>query len=458
MFFVKEQEMIVNLTDMLIDELWNIMKTNISDNIIHKTKMCLLDYLGVTLAGAQMQREKADRLLSYSGTNSYDSLVIGFSRKTDILNSIFINGLSSHIADFDDGANSGIIHLGSPIISAILPVAEKERIAADRVILGIVVGYEAALRIAEVIQPYHKKLGYHATGTCGTIGAAIGLSTALSFEKAEIKNALSAAAISAGGLLKALEDGSDLKAFNVARASVIGYISSNMAKAGFLGPNDVLSGKTGFLELFTGREGVTHFEFGYSKPYAVEKVYFKPYAACRYCHPAIEAAIKIRPKIKFAYDNIKEVNVKTYVWAVAKHDHADIQGITSAKMSIPYSVAVALYSGKADIEEFEIDRIKNSDVLSLAKKVKVAADDELTSLFPQKSAAIVELVTNDGASFVERVDYPKGEPENPLSEEEIKDKFMALAMYGNKTKEEAEKIIECVWDLENRLGDLFDLL
>ena len=449
--------MIDNLTELFLDQIFEMSKLDLMPSLVIQAKKCMLDYLGATFAGSEIQKNKLMKLLDLITSENEEVSVIGFNRKSDLKSAVFLNGLSSHVADFDDGANSGIIHIGSPVFSTLIPLAEKEHISPERFLRGVIVGYETSLRLANSIQPSHKKLGYHATGTCGTIGSSIAACVSLNFSKVEMKNAFSSAIVAASGTLKVLEDGSELKPYNVGRASLVGFLSAIMGRAGFAGPDDVLLGDNGFFSMMTKSFEVSHLKKR-KDTYAIEKVYFKPYAACRYCHPAIEAAIKIRPKIKFAYDNIKEVNVKTYVWAVAKHDHADIQGITSAKMSIPYSVAVALYSGKADIEEFEIDRIKNSDVLSLAKKVKVAADDELTSLFPQKSAAIVELVTNDGASFVERVDYPKGEPENPLSEEEIKDKFMTLAMYGNKTKEEAEKIIECVWDLENRLGDLFDLL
>jgi len=144
--------------------------------------------------------------------------------------------------------------------------------------------------------------------------------------------------------------------------------------------------------------------------------------------------------------------------AVGKHDHTDIFGVSSAKMSTPYSVAVALATGKAGIEEFSIEGINDSEISSLTKKVAVCADEELTALFPEQCAAIVEVTTNDGICRTERVDVPKGEPENPLSDDELKEKFVSLATYGNKSKEEDQEIIQIVWNLEEELHNLFRLL
>ena len=157
-------------------------------------------------------------------------------------------------------------------------------------------------------------------------------------------------------------------------------------------------------------------------------------------------------------DDIKGIKVTTYQGVLGKHDHTEICGFSSAKMSIPYSVAVTFATGKAGIEEFTTEYINDSSIASLARKVVIYSDDQITALVPQKRAAIVEITTYEGNCYTERVDFPKGEPENPLSDDEIKEKFMSLAACGNKSKEEGSKIIQIVWNLEKELHNLFRLL
>ena len=127
-------------------------------------------------------------------------------------------------------------------------------------------------------------------------------------------------------------------------------------------------------------------------------------------------------------------------------------------MSIPYSVAVSLIKEKSFIDEYTDEAISDNMVLSLANKVNVFEDYNINDLVPNKRPAIVEIKTKNGENYKERVDFPKGEPENPLTKEEIESKFISLATYGNKTYSEAEKIIECVWDIENKIDELFQLL
>ncbi|MFC2087939.1 MmgE/PrpD family protein, partial [Bacteroidota bacterium] len=413
-------------------------------------------YLGCTFAGARMLKEKGNKLLNFLGEIHGNSSIIGFNKKASIESAVFLNGLSAHIAELDDGVISGIVHPGSPIFSALLPVAEKEKVKDSDLITGIITGYEAAVRIADAIQPSHKKRGYHATATCGTIGAALGITAMLDFSKSQMKDALSSASVSAHGTLKVLEDSSELKPYNVGQAALSGLLSVSMAKAGFKGSDDPLSGNSGFFSMMADQYDLTYLKN--TGTFGIERVYYKPYAACRYCHPAIEAALKLRFTHSINLEKIKTINVATYHLAVANHDHTTINGISSAKMSIPYSVAVALMSGKAGINEFSNENINNSDISSLTQKISINSDDQLSALFPKKSAAIVEIITDDGFIYKERVDNPKGEPENPLSDDEIKEKFITLSTYGNKSNEESQEIIRIVRRLENELHKLFSLL
>jgi len=450
--------MSVNLSDQFVDDLFELCEVGFPDAVVHQAKRCLLDYLGSTLAGAQLMQAKGEKLLDHFGTFCGDASVIGFGRKIGAENAAFVNGLSSHVAELDDGVISGIVHPGSPVLSALLPVAEKEKVKGDALLKGIIFGYEVSTRIADAIQPSHKKRGYHATGTCGSIGAALGIAAMLDFSKSQMKDVLSAVAVSAHGTPNMLEDDSELKPYNVAQAAICAVLAASMGRAGFKGPNDVFSGKTGFFSIMADELDEDQLRPKEGDTFAVERVYVKPYAACRYCHPAIDAALKIRTEQSLRPEMVEFVKVATYELAVSKHDHSVVNNISSAKMSIPYSTAVALVVGKAGIGEYSDECITNPEIAALAKKVIVRADDDLTALFPRYSAALVEIKTVHGKCFIERIDSPKGEAEFPLSDLEMEEKCVSLAMYAGKSEGESQKIIKTVWNLENELPNLFELL
>ncbi len=448
-----------NITDRFIEDLFDITRFVYSESVILQAKRCLLDYLGATFAGAAMLKEKGERFINCFGSSQSNATAIGFNRKTDIKTAALMNGISAHIAELDDGERFGMLHPGAPVISALLPLAEVEKLNSQNLLKGIITGYEAAIRMARALQPSLKDRGYHATGVCGTIGSAMGLAATLNFTKSQMKNTLSAAATGASGILKVIEEGSELKPLNSGQAALSGLIAAFIARAGFQGPTDILSGERGFLTITSSSCDLTQLKKNKKDPLGIENVYMKPYAACRHCHPPIEAALKIRSDTKVKPEIIKEIKIFTYKWAVALHDHTKIDGVSSAKMSTPYSVAAVLVTGKAGLHEFEIDKTRDIQILSLAQKVKVYSDEKLTSLVPRKRSAIVEITTNDNNLYIEKVDLPKGEPERPLSERELKEKFLSLAIYGGKSKNQANAIIRHIWNLDDdNLNALFPLL
>jgi 2-methylcitrate dehydratase PrpD len=280
----------------------------------------------------------------------------------------------------------------------------------------------------------------------------------LNFTKEQIKNTLSVAATSASGLLKVIKNNSEIKPYNVGIAAQNALNSVLLVKSGFEGPNDILDGEKGFLSVFTGKYDEEQLFRTENEKSLIMGIYMKPYAACRHCHAPIEAAIRLKTKYNLNEKEIKSINTKTYRWAVEGHDHTEITGINSAKMSIPYSVAIALITGKAGIQEFIPDLIKNENVMALTQKVKVFSDDNLTALAPQKRAAIVEIITTSGDSLNERIDYPKGEPETPMSLEDIEEKFFSLLSFANIDRTISEDIMKYVWNIETYLNKLLQII
>lgn len=433
----------MNISDQLIDLICGIKYENISDAALAKLRVCLVDSLGVTIAGAIDLNGKESGLLQLLDDGSKVISPIGIPQKTSLANAILINGLSSHFLELDDGVRYGVIHPSAPLFSALIPIAVVKSVSWEQFVLGAICGYETSIRLASAMQPSHYSRGHHPTATCCTLGVAVGIAVMLGYSKEIIKDAFSAACISAAGSLKVLEDVSELKPYNCAKASLMGYYAAMMAGAGFKGPHDPLGGETGFLRMMADSYDEGRL-LNWDGIFAVEKVYLKPYASCRHTHPEIEAAFTIRQQDGFDADKICDIKVTTYKGVLGKHDFNTVYGESSARMSIPYSLAVALCTGKAGIEEFTDKYIHDPLVQKLTKMVVIEGDENLSKLVPDKRVAVVIVQQENGKVFMSRVEYPKGEPENPLSEDELFAKFLSMTDHAQVGGNQSEKLFQMV--------------
>lgn len=438
----------MNLTDRLIDLVFGIRYEDITDKALEKLRVCLTDTLGVAMAGAADLKVKEERLLNLIDDGSQLVAPIGMSQKTSLAHAILVNGLSAHFLELDDGVRYGVIHPSAPLFSALIPVATVKGVSWEQFVLGAICGYETSIRLASAMQPSHYARGYHPTATCCTLGVAVGIAVMLGYSKAEVKDAFSAACISAAGSLKVLENVSELKPYNCAKASLMGYYAAMMAKVGFKGPEDSLSGETGFLRMMSDTYDEDRL-LVWDGTYAIEKVYLKPYASCRHTHPEIEAAFVIRQEEGFDVKEISAIRVRTYKGVIGKHDFNTVYGESSARMSIPYSLAVALVTGKAGIAEFTEEYLKNPLIQRLTKMAVIEGDEELSRLVPDKRVSIVTVEQTDGKSFVKRVEYPKGEPENPLSEDELLAKFFSMTEHAGMNRGRALQLFQVVMNEKN---------
>lgn len=412
-----------NITNIFISGL--VKKSQeIPYDVIQQARKVLLDYLGVLIGGKKYLKEKHYKLI------------------TSAPSEIFLDGFAAHVLELDDGHRHGMIHLGASIVSAVLDVAKKENLKSDDVLRGIVMGYEVAVRCARAIQPGHKERGYHVSGTCGTIGAAMGIAFACGFTNEQIKSTLACAVSSAAGVLEIQEQASEMKPFNVGRAAMAGMVAAQVGKLAMLGPDDILGGKRGFLAALTNTpkpEFLTDFS---NNDYAIMGIYQKVHAACRHCHPAIDATLDMRNDLELKLEQIDHIEVRTYKLAVGSHDHIDIMGVSSAKLSTPYAVALAIVKGSAGYADYNEANLDDYSIKLITRKVKVIEDENLTLQSPAIRGAKVTIYLKDGKVYEAPCLYPKGEPEHPLTKEELELKFRGLAMYGGLTKTECDEVIE----------------
>lgn len=449
--------MTTNLTSRFILGLDELVGADDYDLATQKAKESLVDFLGCAALGHMLCKEQSADVLNIYGQVGGQSALIGMGRATSPHMAALLNGMHAHATELDDGHRFAMMHAGAPVVAALLAVAPAFHMTGAQLLRGIVVGHEAAIRLGGAIQPGHKLKGYHATATCGTVGAALGIAYAMDYTPEQKLAALTAAVTDAAGVLTVMDNTSTLKPYNVGRAAAAGVDAALVAHAGYSGSQDPLGGKRGFLLVMADEVREDYLLNGIGNKPSLLTAYRKSYAACRHCHAAIEAALKAQSELSVGSDAITGVQVKTYGLAVYGHDHADIAGSASAKMSLPYSVAVALASGKAGFRQFEGRYLCDEEVRRLAHVVHVEESEELSALVPAKRAAQVTVVTDNG-SCTSRVDYPKGEPENPLLRDELEDKFCELWDAAGGDAAVASTVLRCVWNIENDLPLLLSVL
>ena len=432
----------MNITDQFIENLYKYSKQSFAEEEINHAKKCLLDYLGVTIAGAKAYHKIEEALLESGIGIGGKSTVIGHGKKASLPIAALINGISAHAVELDDGQRYGNIHPGAPVISALIPIAEHNGLDLQDLWRGILVGYECTIRLACSIQPGHKLKGFHATGPCGTIGGAMAIAAMCNYNKEQYKSALSAACTSASGILEMIEGDTQMMPFNSGKAASNAVVAALVGLSGFKCPEDALGGKRGFLSCFATTPNLDMLINFSEKKYSTTN-YFKIYAACGHCHSSIEAALKLRGKHLFRIDEIDHVDIQTYKLALQGHDHNIIDGVNSARMSIPYSTAVALIRGSADIEDFNEIAIQDQRLLGLTSKITVRENEELTKCAPVKRMAIVTVCSKQD-EYVETVVYPKGQPENPLTLDDIKAKYHRYATWGGISQENNRQIEDMV--------------
>ena len=446
----------MNISDTFIHTLFTLNNGPIPTKVKEEARKCLLDEIGTMIVGAKLLEDKLSCYLGmFSGS---DATVVGMGCKTSLQNAALVNGISGHAYDFDDGHRFSTVHLGSAIIPAVLAVAEKENSDMDDVLRGIIIGYEAAIRMGNCIQPGHRGRGYHASGTVGTIGAAMGVAALLSFNKEQFKSTLSAACTSAGGILEMQKDSSTMKPYNIGRACHDGVTAALVVRAGFQGPNDPLDGDFGFFKASTDTCKSEVLSLENNANYNICGCYHKPYASCRHTHGALYAALRAVGDNNIDWHDIESIDVDMYSQGIKGHDHTDIPSVVEGKMSAPFCIALAIVTGKIGIASFSEETINNPDIIALTKKVTIRADEEMTSWVPKKRAARIIITLKNKESYMFQADYAFGEPELPMTIEDFCAKTSELAQAAGRSKEDIEKIMNMVLTFNGNVAELMNIL
>ena len=394
-------------------------------------KQCILDWLGVAIRGAHEEPAKILRSVALKMCGMGDATVFdGGSRRIDAYNAAMVNGAASHTLDFDDLHNASIIHLATVVIPAAMAVAEAEHKSGKALLAAVCAGYEAGARAGEAIIP-ESYFYWHTTGTAGIFGSAAAAASLLGLTAEQTNMCLGSAGTQAAGLWEFLKEGAMSKALHSAKAASAGVFSAYLAKNGFTAASAILEGEKGFcpalseaprLEKIT--ENLTYADL------KIQHNSFKPYACCKHAHAAIYGAQVLRGRNGITPDIIESVELKVNNITDFLINNPAPQNVYGCKFSIQYCVAAALLYGRVGIDEFSTQVRESEAMQQLMAKITVTKDAEqeaINKAAPDKLASKIIITLKDGTHHAMQVDYPKGDPDNPMSWEESAEKFITLA-------------------------------
>ncbi|MDO8491595.1 MAG: MmgE/PrpD family protein, partial [Dehalococcoidia bacterium] len=284
--------------------------------------------------------------------------------------------------------------------------------------------------IGEAISPSHYHY-WHTTGTVGAFGAAVAAGVILKLDAERMVWALGSAGTQASGLWEFLIDGAMSKQLHPAKAAVNGLLAALLAHKGFTAATRILEGEKGFIRATAPEFNLDRITDGLERGmthYRIQGVSFKIHASCRHTHPAIDAALALVKQHNLLPEDVEAVKALVYSGAMDLLGKVEVTSPFSAKFSMPYCLATAIVHRDAGLSRFTEAALANSQTRALMQRVTLEVDPELDRLYPQKWAQSVEIRTRSGKLFRLQVDFPKGDPENPLTPGELRAKFYALTM------------------------------
>ncbi len=411
---------------------------------VEYTKRLFLDWVGSAIAGIDSKPVKILYEIVKGIGNSGNSTVFQNNDKFHPIWAGMLNAASSHVVEMDDLHRASILHPGSPIISPVVAFAEDIGIGGKEVITAIVAGYEAGIRVGEALGPAHYKF-FHTTATAGTFGAAAALCHLFRCSTEQMIDSFGNAGTQAAGVWEFLKHGAYSKQLHTAKAAFNGSLSAILARKGFTGAKTILEGEKGFIRASSSEPDISKITENLGNGFKINETSIKFFASCRHTHPALDAVSKVYKTIN--PEKIQKIKIFTYRDSKVLVDKPHPVNPYQAKFSLQFTVSYLLLRGQITPEIFTDENLRDPELQKLMDKIEVLEDHEYTVLYPFKWASRVVFILDKGIVVESRSMFPKGDPENPLSDRELIEKFNSLTekVLSSDTR---EKIVEFSLNLE----------
>ncbi|HYK15498.1 MAG TPA: MmgE/PrpD family protein [Burkholderiales bacterium] len=441
--------LIQQLADYAVKE----QKSKLSDHVLHHAKRAVIDWYAALLPGSLVAPATVlEQALADDLDRGNARLATG--RRATLRTAALINGAASHSVEFDDIYRDAGYHPGSPVISAALAAAQSTGASGETFLRGVIVGYETSTRIGEAVMPSHYKY-WHTTGTVGAFGAAAAVATVLGCNRDQIAHALGTVGSFASGLQQAFRSQCMTKPLHGGHAAEVGALAAMGAAKGLTGALDMLEGEVGFGAAMSVNPDWTKAVKDLGVDYHITRVTFKNHGCCGHTFAPIDGVLHLQKTQGFTWRDVKRVKVATYKAGTDITNNPDPEGEYQAKFSLQYVIAHALVHGSVRLVAFAPERLLDPDVRSVLAKVEVVADPILSKGYPGQRAAQVEVELNDGKLYQHFQPFRKGDPEMPLTDDEVNNKFHELAMpvIGDAP---ARVLLADLWALEKRPNAVFE--
>jgi len=432
-------------------------------NAILVAKNALLDWLGVSIAGSKEPGARIVAEYIRKSESRKEASVIGHGFKTTAEFAALVNGNISHTIDFDDTFPDIVhynMHPSVCIIPAVLALMEKYHLSGRQMLTAYVIGMEIMYRLGAAIGDANSKLGWHPTPVLGSIGAAAACANLLSLNRLQVQYALGIAASLAGGLR--YNFGSMTKPLHAGNAARNGVIAVELAAEGFTSNTIILDGDDGFCSMFGGKSiaGLLGQENDLGKEWRLVSlgIGFKYYPSCRSTHTSIDAAIFLRNKYDIKIDQIIEVTYKIHPHHLNMAKFIKPETGYQGKFSIPYCIATAIRNGSVTLADFTDDKVNDYGTQNIMSKIKFVPADTVEGGVVELAAEITILL-NNGQKYTHRVSSPKGEPENPITDEELDGKFESCSslILNRSDIQQLQELVKS-FDITEDMTPLFNII
>jgi 2-methylcitrate dehydratase PrpD len=409
--------------------------------VVWEAKRRIADVIGAGLAGSTTPVGR--RSLEFAAANGRPgrSLIWGSNARTSPAYAALANGTMAFHLELDDVHRTSHTHPGVTTIPAALALAEEKGLSGRDLLLSVVLGYDAEIRVGLAVSPsIYTERTYLAPGTLGIFGAAAAAAKLLALDADTTAGALGAASyIGPLAPFESFRLGAPAKDTIMGWANFSGIHAAELAAQGFGGPATALEGDYGYCNTVSARHDMSRLHQDLGRCFEILRTGIKPYACCRQHHTAIDAVLELKRAHGLTAGQVRRVVHRTFVVGSRGSDRRP-QTIQAAKYSAPYTIALALKIGQNRREQYAMGLIQDPALLDLASRVEVVPDEELESLYDEKWSSVLEITTTDGRTLKARRDLPKGEPEHPISDAELKEKFDSLA-----TDAVSEQRSEAIW-------------
>jgi 2-methylcitrate dehydratase PrpD len=428
------------VTRILAHYLVNARYEDLPANVRKEGTRTLLNWVGVAVGGSH--HETVERALSalkpFSGPAQ--ASLLGRTERLDIMNTAFLNGVASHIFDFDDTHLKTIIHPAGPVVSAILALSEYHPVSGKDFLNALILGVETECRIGNSVYPNHYDVGWHITGTAGVFGAAAAAGKILGLSEQQMVWALGLAASQPVGLRESF--GSMNKSFNPGRAASNGLFAALLAAQNYTSSDGMIEAKRGWANTISTKQDYREITEGLGQRYEAALNTYKPFACGIVIHPALDAAIQLRNEYKLSEDQIARIDLKVHPLVIELTGKKTPKIGLEGKFSIYHSVAVAIIEGAAGERQYSDRAVNDPKVIALRERVVATIDPAIK---PEQVDMTISL--KDGRTLHNYIEHAIGSLEVPMSDQQLEAKFTDLAK-GILPDAQVRKLIDTCWSVE----------